>query len=503
MRHLAGSAFPFSLLGKNREWYHQRFDAAPIFLFTIADAEMQRETRKPAGAYPEMRLCFFSDGRADWYLEATDLRRAADALVDLARRDAQIASTLRRAWQRDERRFEDFVWKEFPKINLGSLTNTQLLRLWTRYYRLVLACLSSTGIIDHFALGTDDLIHEMVQKELQAQTPGKQWTETELAEAFTIATAPVCRSFLNQAEIDLLRIATGRSKQSLHQYQRQYFWLRNSYLSSRTVTVDEFQQKLGADDERDLDAELLKIEEAPKQNKVRKEILLQQYSFSPLLRTLLKVSEDFTAWQDARKRTTFLHAHVGSMLLEEIGRRSGHALEQLKYVTGFEVETLVSQDRPPVEELEARMQGSVFLATPEGYYVGTGSEVEKARKMMRGPERGDVHDFRGLPASLGKARGKVAIVRSSSEIARVSQGDVLVAVMTRPDYIAGMKRACAIVTNEGGITSHASIVSRELGIPCIIGTKIATEVLLDGDWIEVDANRGTVTILQRASDRMA
>jgi pyruvate,water dikinase len=61
-----------------------------------------------------------------------------------------------------------------------------------------------------------------------------------------------------------------------------------------------------------------------------------------------------------------------------------------------------------------------------------------------------------------------------------------------------MKKAAAIVTNEGGITSHAAIVSRELGIPCVIGTKIATEVLHDGDLVEVDANHGKVIVLERA-----
>jgi pyruvate,water dikinase len=64
--------------------------------------------------------------------------------------------------------------------------------------------------------------------------------------------------------------------------------------------------------------------------------------------------------------------------------------------------------------------------------------------------------------------------------------------MTRPDYVPAMKKAAAIVTNEGGITCHAAIVSRELGIPCIIGTKIATEVFKDGDVVEVNANHGWV-----------
>ena len=71
--------------------------------------------------------------------------------------------------------------------------------------------------------------------------------------------------------------------------------------------------------------------------------------------------------------------------------------------------------------------------------------------------------------------------------------------MTRPDYIVAMKKAGAIVTNEGGITCHAAIVSRELGIPCVIGTKHATKILKNGDFIEVDADNGIIRILERAN----
>lgn len=70
--------------------------------------------------------------------------------------------------------------------------------------------------------------------------------------------------------------------------------------------------------------------------------------------------------------------------------------------------------------------------------------------------------------------------------------------MTSVDFVPIMKRASAFVTDEGGITSHASIVSREMNKPCIIGTKIATQVLKDGDLVEVDANNGVVKILKRA-----
>ncbi len=75
---------------------------------------------------------------------------------------------------------------------------------------------------------------------------------------------------------------------------------------------------------------------------------------------------------------------------------------------------------------------------------------------------------------------------------KMEKGDVLVANMTRPEYVILMKKAKAIVTDEGGLTSHAAVISRELGIPCIIGTQIATKVLKDGDLVEVDADKGIV-----------
>lgn len=72
----------------------------------------------------------------------------------------------------------------------------------------------------------------------------------------------------------------------------------------------------------------------------------------------------------------------------------------------------------------------------------------------------------------------------------------MVCVMTLPDYVSAMKLAKAIITDEGGITCHAAIISRELGIPCIVGTKIATKILKDGDLVEVDADRGIIKIIK-------
>ncbi len=100
--------------------------------------------------------------------------------------------------------------------------------------------------------------------------------------------------------------------------------------------------------------------------------------------------------------------------------------------------------------------------------------------------------LKGLGASPGTAWGPVRLIYSPKEIHKVRQGDVLVTEMTSPDYVPAMKRAAAIVTNSGGQTCHAAIVSRELGIPCIVGTRTATIDLKEDQIITVNATQGVV-----------
>lgn len=106
------------------------------------------------------------------------------------------------------------------------------------------------------------------------------------------------------------------------------------------------------------------------------------------------------------------------------------------------------------------------------------------------------NEIQGAIAQKGLARGRVALVFTAADLDKVKEGDILVSPMTRPEFLPTMQRALAFVTDEGGITCHAAIVARELNKPCIIGTKFATQVLQDGDEVEVDADKGIVRIIQ-------
>lgn len=106
--------------------------------------------------------------------------------------------------------------------------------------------------------------------------------------------------------------------------------------------------------------------------------------------------------------------------------------------------------------------------------------------------------IKGQSANSGKVIGRARVLKTSSNVKDFKKGDIIITGMTTPDFVPLIKKCSAIITDEGGITCHAAIVSRELKKPCIIGTKIATQVLKDGDLVEVDADNGVVKIIKKS-----
>ncbi len=118
-----------------------------------------------------------------------------------------------------------------------------------------------------------------------------------------------------------------------------------------------------------------------------------------------------------------------------------------------------------------------------------GAQAERAESEPKG-EEGPI--LRGFGASPGIAAGVARILRGAAEMDHLKAGEVLVTTMTTPDMVPAMSQAAAIVTDEGGMTCHAAIVSRELGVPCVVGTREATHVITDGMEVTVDGKAGQV-----------
>lgn len=163
-------------------------------------------------------------------------------------------------------------------------------------------------------------------------------------------------------------------------------------------------------------------------------------------------------------------------------------------------ESVFSGKSPAELKAEALKYQDGFISLDGAFYVGPQDEMldKMGIELEVAVAETNTTEISGQAASPGQARGKVKIVWTKNDNTKIEVGDILVSPMTRPDFLPAMKVAGAFVTDEGGITCHAAIVSREMNKPCVIGTKIATKVLHDGDEVKVDADKGIVTILNRA-----
>ena len=156
---------------------------------------------------------------------------------------------------------------------------------------------------------------------------------------------------------------------------------------------------------------------------------------------------------------------------------------------------MAEKNERPSEGAQARLAGYIL----DGADLLTGLDFAEhcRRQGYADPEAAaeKTAEISGQAAAPGQARGRVRIVRSRDDLPRLQPGEVLVTVMTNAVYTSFLRKAAAVVTDEGGRTCHAAIAAREFGRPCIVGTLVATTVLKDGDLIEVDADHGIVRIL--------
>lgn len=503
MRYIKGLARRKLKNWINKKWYHQRFDGSPYFLHFIAEGEIVlHEDRKLGGDFT-VHYCFFDDGKADWYILMDDIKKVYTSIIKASRKNPDISSYFIKLWQPDQELFYKKCL-EVGKTELNKLNDKELIKLHDDFAEIILKKNSSSSIIDGFALGTDVIIADDIKK---AYDESNLKEKMKFAEVFSILTAPVHLSFINEAEVSLLKVALyakenglkyNKTKEMLEEHQKNFFWVKNNYVSAYVISIEDFTKEINKLLSMDLDIqkEIGKIEKTPEKHKKEKAEMMEKIELSDELKILIKISEDFTYWQDERKKSTLWCTHYFSLILKEISKRVNVDIEDMKYMTPREV-SLIFKQAPTAEELQARRKNGVYYWDKEGIEALYSKEADEVKEAILGKtDLSDIDDFRGLTACTGKAVGKARIVKSATEISKVEKGDILVAVMTRPDYVPAMKKAAAIVTDEGGVTSHAAIVSRELGIPCVIGTKIATKVLKDGQIVEVNANHSWVKIIK-------
>lgn len=207
---------------------------------------------------------------------------------------------------------------------------------------------------------------------------------------------------------------------------------------------------------------------------------------NPATKRLINFGSECTYLKDFIRGNLNRLQYFNQIFFEEVSRRKGTSWQSIACLTYTEIVDLLKNK----QKFDKRKYFILFSEKKRAYWLINNNAKNVIRKINAYlPQESNV--VKGTSASRGKIKGLVKIVRRMNDL-RSEEKFVLVSPMTTPDLIPAMKKSIAIVTDEGGLTCHAAIMSRELGIPCIIGTRIATKFFKNGDTVEVDANNGIV-----------
>ncbi|MBT4935587.1 hypothetical protein HOL21_02700 [Candidatus Woesearchaeota archaeon] len=346
---------------------------------------------------------------------------------------------------------------------------------------------------------------ELVQKEIV------DYLETlkipNITEQFLVLTTPTEPSILKQAELDwfsLLNTDESKKKYLIEEYYNKYDFLGTGE-GIKPKTVEDYEQKYDEDinKKEKYKEEIINIKEGF--NKIKEEQLesINKYQISLEIKELLKKIKEFSNIRLKLRMTWTCGEWALRNIFHEVSNRFSLDLEDINYYTIEELENvMINNKRVSSEEIEDRKKFYVACLKNSLFYFRTNKEAEdyvETNSLFK-TYKGD--ELKGNIANKGYAKGIVKILHMNvqdiaKQMQEMKKGQILVASQTRPEFLPAIAKASAIVTNEGGICSHAAIISREFGVPCVIGTLNATKVFKDGDLVEVDANTGIVRKIEK------
>ncbi len=298
-----------------------------------------------------------------------------------------------------------------------------------------------------------------------------------------------------------------RVKNRVKKYCKNYGYLKTFAYFGEPYTEKEIHRKLKQLAKKDkkeiLEETTLQINQLSL-NKKKTEEFIKKYKLNQKDKKIIKVLKDYiytSLWADE------LYHRIPCLvrpILIKICRRLKISYKHLIFMTVDEILGSLKFNRMSkslLQTINRRINnfaflydnGKIKLLSDEALNKFTANIIKRQKRKLSLK----LNEIKGQPACAGKVKGVIKVIKNVDDIRNFGRGKILVATSTSPMHVPAMERAMAIITDEGGLLSHAAIIGREFKKPCIVGTKIATKVLKDGDLVEVDANKGIVKILEK------
>lgn len=503
-----------SLVNKCRQtdWSYERLDICPYFIACPTEAMLnETETRK----YFSGRniIITYNVGKFGVYhYTESEHEEIYQRVLSKIKKNFRIIFCLRKIWESKI----NYFYKEcekYKRSNLKVLGNRQLVSYHDKFYVLFKNSVVIPFFIEGITVGKRKIIDEELLEWLK-----KNGLEKHFSAIYQKLSTSEKSSFIVKMFIEMLEVLKGLNKKErsvfqsksitfikkyivshtnlavrINKYLEKYSWSRNSYYQVNRLTLDNFIEevkyyfKKGDSTMKQIKQffDLIRI----KQEKAR---TIKKFKLPTFLQEKLRLLSLLAYWQDQRKKSIFKGLEIMDSFLTELARRTRINKAYLKFSFPQEYRSVLG-GKLNINILKKRKSNLFIIWRPSEVIVVVGHKAKLVNNFIfkQEPPR-NIKEVKGISVSPGTVRGYVKKLLSAQQGNKMNQGDILVTGMTRPDFINSMRKAAAIITDEGGITCHAAIISRELKIPCVVGTKVATKVLKDGDLVEVDANKGII-----------
>ena len=394
------------------------------------------------------------------------------------------------------------LWENVRSTDLSSASGDELAEFLKRFHERIFE------ITFYFYLSQAEFT-ETVRRELEKQL-GKYFPPGQVPSAMAGLLAISELDILKRGELDLIALAlNGWDAKKLEAHSLEYAILfYNSYSKKTNFSFLETRlTQLKGLGEPELKLRRRKILQEVEVAKRKQSQLLERIG-DARTRELALLLHD-VGYDRLELKNIWAGAEYRFLpLFQEISRRTEIPFNELMWVYRPEdMEKALMEGRPlSRDEIRKRKQIYVHYYHDDGHEFYSGEEAKNLVEELVPAHfrKTSASEVRGVAVSPGVVRGIARVVKVigieelSKDLKQFKKGEVLITTMTQPNMVLLAEKASAIVCNEGGITSHAAVLSREFKIPCVVGCEIATKAFETGDLIEVDANKGVVRKISRA-----
>ncbi len=278
-------------------------------------------------------------------------------------------------------------------------------------------------------------------------------------------------------------------RRAIVRFHDRYAWLPDHYCRRQYESIEKIRKELATLTRQPVRRWIIEMRQTQRAHQASYHTLSRSLRIPSSLQALIEATRLIAVLRLIRLEVL---SHAVFLLQATFARiESSYKLPSITDMYYWEILDVLDGKSVDSLDIRRRRHGFGLSVIGRDIYPMSSQQAAKLERLIAGKIEGK-KQVAGQIACNGWVRGIARVLSTGAEAKRVRRGDILITSMTTPDFVPAMERAAAFVTDEGGISCHAAIVSREMNKPCVIGTKIATQVFKDGDRVEVDANKGIV-----------